>query len=227
MRTPSAGPASRGADPGSPRRAPAPPAGSAARAGRSPGEARGGGRRPPASERPVVRVRRVYDPPAPEDGFRVLVDRLWPRGLPRARVDLWMREVAPSDALRRWFGHDPARWPEFRRRYRAELAASEHLPELQALARRGRVTLLFAARDVTRNNAVVLAEFLEDLVRGHRPARTRAPRPDGLPRRRAGVPRQTGAAPPRRSAGPDGLARPPTRAGLTPVHSRCQPGEHR
>lgn len=117
-----------------------------------------------------MKLRRAYDPPQAADGFRVLVDRLWPRGLRRedARVDLWLREAAPSDGLRRWFGHDPAKWEEFRRRYREELRSSPALEELRVLARRARretVTLLFAARDEAHNNAVVLAEFLRELGR--------------------------------------------------------------
>jgi uncharacterized protein YeaO (DUF488 family) len=115
----------------------------------------------------VVRVRRVYDPPEPADGFRVLVDRLWPRGLTKeaARVDLWARELAPSHGLRRWFGHDPSRWEEFRRRYREELQrpeVQEALAELVKRARGGNVTLLFGARDERHNNAVVLAEVLRE-----------------------------------------------------------------
>jgi uncharacterized protein YeaO (DUF488 family) len=113
----------------------------------------------------MVRVRRVYDPPEPSDGFRVLVDRLWPRGLSKqaARVDLWARDLAPSDALRRWFGHDPRRWEEFRRRYRHELAQHPELvAQLVERARAGPVTLLFGARDAQHNNAVVLAEYLRE-----------------------------------------------------------------
>lgn len=96
--------------------------------------------------------------------MRVLVDRLWPRGLSKdaARVDLWLKDIAPSDALRKWYGHDPARWDEFRRRYFAELEAHrERLEELKERARRGRVTLLFGARDEARNNAVALRQYLE------------------------------------------------------------------
>ena len=106
-----------------------------------------------------VYLKRAYDPPAADDGVRVLVDRLWPRGLKRdeARIDHWLKDVAPSVELRRWFGHDPARWPGFQERYRGELAGNAGLDELLALARQGRrVTLLFAARDVEHNNAVVL-----------------------------------------------------------------------
>ncbi len=115
-------------------------------------------------------VRRVYETDPKHDpttdGTRVLVDRLWPRGLARdaARIDHWMRGVAPSDELRRWFGHDPARWLEFQACYHAELRASMHpdLARLRALAQgQGRVTLLFAARDDTHNNALALKTFLE------------------------------------------------------------------
>lgn len=94
--------------------------------------------------------------------MRVLVDRLWPRGLKRedARVDLWLKEVAPSAALRRWFAHAPAKWPEFQDRYRAELAGNAAVHELMALMSRGqRATLLFGARDMDHNNAVVLRAF--------------------------------------------------------------------
>jgi uncharacterized protein YeaO (DUF488 family) len=115
-----------------------------------------------------VRIRRVYDPPAPDEGYRVLIDRLWPRGLRKDQLplDAWLRELAVSDGLRRWFGHEPARWEEFRQRYRAELLAPERRPLLEELARRARdgtVTLLYGARDPQHNNAVVLAELLEEL----------------------------------------------------------------
>ncbi|HEY8490603.1 MAG TPA: DUF488 family protein [Dehalococcoidia bacterium] len=117
----------------------------------------------------MIRVKRAYDPPAAEDGRRVLVDRLWPRGLSKeaARLDAWLRDAAPSDGLRRWFGHRPERWEEFRRRYREELAGPEAqaaLRELAAWARDGDVTLLFAAKDPERNNAVVLREVLRELA---------------------------------------------------------------
>lgn len=112
-----------------------------------------------------LRLKRVYEDAQPDDGLRILVDGLWPRGLKRdeARVDHWLKEVAPSAELRRWFGHDPARWDEFRRRYAAELRAKpEALDELRARLRgRGVATLLFAARDAERNNAVALKEILE------------------------------------------------------------------
>jgi uncharacterized protein YeaO (DUF488 family) len=109
-----------------------------------------------------VGCKRVYAPPQLSDGMRVLVDRLWPRGLSKdaARVDLWLKDVAPSDGLRRWFDHDRDRWTEFRRRYRAELRANAALAVLREMLMRGAVTLVFAARDEAHNNAVVLAEVL-------------------------------------------------------------------
>ena len=112
-------------------------------------------------------IRRAYDPPAPDDGCRVLVDRLWPRGLKReaAGIDHWLRELAPSNELRVWFGHAPARWDEFRRRYAEELqspAATAALAELRGLiAAHPVVTLLYAARDTTCNNAEALRLWLE------------------------------------------------------------------
>jgi len=112
-----------------------------------------------------IRIRRVYEPPSGEDGKRVLVDRLWPRGIRReaAAIDLWLKEIAPSDALRRHFTHDPARWDEFVASYHAELAANpEPLERLKALCRAGKVTLLYAARDTEHNNAVVLAAALRE-----------------------------------------------------------------
>ena len=104
-------------------------------------------------------MKRVYDPPSPDDGFRVLVDRLWPRGLKRdgAGIDLWLKDIAPSDGLRRWFGHDPTKWAEFQKRYQAELAGNPALNNLLAIIRRERrVTLLFAAKDTEHNNAAAL-----------------------------------------------------------------------
>ncbi len=110
-----------------------------------------------------VRVKRVYEPPAGSDGTRILIDGIWPRGVTReqARIDEWARELAPSPELRHWFGHEPARFDEFRRRYTAELAAHEDkLRELRARARAGTLTLVYGARDREHNNAVVLAEIL-------------------------------------------------------------------
>jgi uncharacterized protein YeaO (DUF488 family) len=108
----------------------------------------------------------VYDSPSAEDGCRVLVDRLWPRGLKRkaAHIDLWLKDIAPSDQIRRWFGHEPVRWTEFQARYIKELASHEPpWRELLVLSRQGRVTLLYAAKDTQRNNAVVLKAFLEEI----------------------------------------------------------------
>ena len=110
-----------------------------------------------------VRLKRAYEPPAQSDGYRVLIDRLWPRGVSKqeARLDEWARELAPSSELRRWFGHEPAKFDEFRRRYREELARQEEkLGELRRRARGGRLTLVYGARDSEHNDAVVLAELL-------------------------------------------------------------------
>jgi len=112
-----------------------------------------------------VALKRAYEEADANDGSRVLVDRLWPRGLSkeRARVDAWLKEVAPSDELRQWFGHDPDKFAEFRKRYEAELASEsgkEAMTKLRELVKRGHVTLLFAARDMEHNNAVVLRDVL-------------------------------------------------------------------
>jgi uncharacterized protein YeaO (DUF488 family) len=116
---------------------------------------------------PDVRVRRVYDDPSPEDGARVLVDRIWPRGLRKdaARLDEWAKDVAPSTELREWYGHDPAKFDEFRRRYLDELSGEpEHtaLGWLCSLAAKERVTLLTATKDVAHSQAAVLAQLLQD-----------------------------------------------------------------
>jgi uncharacterized protein YeaO (DUF488 family) len=114
-----------------------------------------------------VRTKRIYDPPDAADGVRVLVDRLWPRGMceETAVLMLWLKDIAPSPALRQWFGHDPARWPEFVRRYRAQLAANaDSLARLGELARAGRVTLLYGARDGVHNHARVVADALRDYL---------------------------------------------------------------
>ena len=113
-----------------------------------------------------IRSKRIYEAPSPEDGYRVLIDRLWPRGVSReaAGIDEWARELAPSDELRRWFGHDPARFEEFRLRYVEELlGAREKLVELRRRADAGPVTVVFAARDVEHSNAAVLVEVLRGL----------------------------------------------------------------
>ena len=110
-----------------------------------------------------VRIKRIYEPAGKDDGLRVLVDRLWPRGVSKARakVDQWLKEVAPSDALRKKFHHDPAKWDEFRSRYFKELAREpDAVAQLKRDARRGPVTLLFAARDEVHNNAAALKEYL-------------------------------------------------------------------
>jgi uncharacterized protein YeaO (DUF488 family) len=115
----------------------------------------------------MIQLKRAYEPAEKSDGTRILVDRLWPRGLTkeRAAVDLWLKEVAPSHELRKWFAHDPARWKEFQTRYRKELkqsdSAAEALRVLREKAAHGRVTLLYAARDEVHNEARVLKSLLD------------------------------------------------------------------
>jgi uncharacterized protein YeaO (DUF488 family) len=112
-----------------------------------------------------VRAKRIYEDPSRGDGFRVLIDHVWPRGVSRdrARLDAWARELAPSDELRKWFDHVPARFANFRARYRRELLSqSETLDELRRRAANGPLTILYAARDQEHNNAVVLVELLRD-----------------------------------------------------------------
>jgi uncharacterized protein YeaO (DUF488 family) len=112
----------------------------------------------------MILTKRAYDPPILDDGVRFLVDRLWPRGIKREemKLDGWLKDVAPSDTLRRWFGHDPVKWDEFSQRYFAELDGKPEAwqPILQA-ARQGNVTLLFGARDIEHNNAAALKAYLE------------------------------------------------------------------
>lgn len=110
-----------------------------------------------------IKLKRAYETPAKSDGMRILVDRLWPRGLSKARaaIDQWLKEVAPSNELRQWFGHDPEKWPEFRKRYRAELKDNPALAELRALSRKGTVTLVYSAKDELHNQAVVLRQVLD------------------------------------------------------------------
>jgi uncharacterized protein YeaO (DUF488 family) len=111
-----------------------------------------------------LRIKRIYDPPEADDGVRVLVDRLWPRGLSKeqARIDHWLKHIAPSDALRKWYGHDDSHWDEFKRRYFDELAAlDEPVTLLRKLMNENTVTLLYSARSEAHNNAVALMEFLK------------------------------------------------------------------
>ncbi len=110
-----------------------------------------------------VRLKRAYEPPASGDGIRILIDRLWPRGVTKANaaIDEWMKEIAPSTELRKWFGHDPERWPEFRRRYRSEIRQHPaELKRLRKLAHDGPVTLVYSAHDEAHNDAVVLKSLL-------------------------------------------------------------------
>ncbi|OQM75562.1 DUF488 domain-containing protein [Manganibacter manganicus] len=113
-----------------------------------------------------IAIKRVYEAPSSADGQRVLVDRLWPRGVKKedAKLTEWVKAVAPSDELRKWFGHDPAKWDEFQTRYRAELKdRSEAVEELRDLAAKGKLTLLYGAHDEAHNNAVVLAKYLQEV----------------------------------------------------------------
>jgi len=113
----------------------------------------------------MIRVKRVYEPPEPADGARYLVERLWPRGVKKedAALTAWLKEAAPSTPLRKWYGHEPERWPEFQRRYREELTDDAHklaLEELRQAALKGPITLVYAAHDEERNGAVVLQQVL-------------------------------------------------------------------
>jgi len=117
----------------------------------------------------MIRIKRVYSEPGPRDGVRILVDRVWPRGISteRARIVEWRKDLAPTTSLRKWFGHDPARWTEFRRRYRRELGRSETWDELQKLAHLSRkrpITLVYSAADEQHNQAVVLMELINELA---------------------------------------------------------------
>jgi uncharacterized protein YeaO (DUF488 family) len=117
-----------------------------------------------AARRTTIRLKRAYEEPSEDDGTRILVERLWPRGVSKekAAIDLWLKEIAPSTELRRWYSHDTARWEEFRRRYRAELdAPSEVLDDLKRRLKEGPVTFVYAAKDEEHNSAVVLKEYLK------------------------------------------------------------------
>jgi uncharacterized protein YeaO (DUF488 family) len=111
-----------------------------------------------------IKIKRVYEEANKDDGKRILVDRLWPRGLPKAKakVDLWLKDVSPSTELRKWFGHEPSRWEEFKRRYRTELEKNnKQLADLKQFTKTAAVTLVYSAKDEQHNGAVVLKEFLE------------------------------------------------------------------
>jgi uncharacterized protein YeaO (DUF488 family) len=117
----------------------------------------------------MIQLKRVYQEPSPRDGVRILVDRLWPRGVKKeaAHIQEWRKDLAPSDALRRWFKHDPAKWSEFRKRYRKELSGGntmEELRRLAAFAKRKRITLVYGAADEQHNQAMVLKERLDELI---------------------------------------------------------------
>lgn len=113
-----------------------------------------------------INVKRVYDPPSPSDGQRILVDRLWPRGLTKvaAQIDLWVKEIAPSNALRTWYAHDPVKWPEFKRKYFAELEANrEALNAFKQQMSKGKITFLFSSKELRLNNAFALKEYIASL----------------------------------------------------------------
>ena len=112
----------------------------------------------------MIHTKRIYDLPSKDDGKRILVDRLWPRGLSKevAGIDEWIKEIAPSDELRKWFGHEPARWQEFRNKYKDELRAKRELiTKLKLESKKKTVTLLYASKDIEHNNAIVLKEVLD------------------------------------------------------------------
>jgi len=116
----------------------------------------------------MVKIKRVYDPPSCDDGRRILIDRLWPRGFKKndAKIDDWVRDIAPSTELRKWFGHDPAKWDEFKKRFFSELRRSQNVVEsIVVSSLHGTVTLLFGAKEEHFNNAVALKEYIEDRIR--------------------------------------------------------------
>jgi uncharacterized protein YeaO (DUF488 family) len=112
----------------------------------------------------MIKIKRIYDPPAEDDGFRILVDRLWPRGLTKekAKLDLWLKEIAPSDQLRKWYAHDPKKWPEFKKKYSKELDQKVDLiDQIVKKTKEGDLTLLFSSKEEKLNNAVALREYIE------------------------------------------------------------------
>lgn len=115
----------------------------------------------------MIKIKRIYEEAEESDGFRILVDRLWARGLSkdRAKVDLWLKDIAPSDKLRKWFAHDPEKWDEFRRRYSEELKDKKEMMALIIEKARGKVSLLYSAKDEKHNNAAVLKEYIETKMR--------------------------------------------------------------
>lgn len=117
---------------------------------------------------PTVKIKRIYEPPAAGDGYRILVDRLWPRGVKKATadIDLWLKEIAPSSALRTWFAHDPAKWATFRKKYMSELKDNPAVKELTGHIRQHTtVTLLYGAKDEAHNQAVVLQQYMQSLIK--------------------------------------------------------------
>ena len=113
----------------------------------------------------MIKTKRIYESPAKEDGFRILVDKLWPRGVKKekAKIDLWLKEIAPSDELRKWFSHDPQKWEEFKKRYKKQLTTTQELlyKIKQMEKEKGNITLLYSAKDTVHNNAVALKAILE------------------------------------------------------------------
>jgi uncharacterized protein YeaO (DUF488 family) len=118
----------------------------------------------------VLKIKRVYDPPSKDDGKRILIDRLWPRGLRKkdAQIDDWIKEISPSNELRKWYGHDPAKWGEFKKRYFSELHGQpERIEEIVNASRKGTVTLLFGSKEERINNAEALKEYIEARTHAH------------------------------------------------------------
>ncbi|WP_276500203.1 DUF488 domain-containing protein [Terrimonas pollutisoli] len=116
----------------------------------------------------LIKIKRIYDPPDPKDGIRILVDRLWPRGVKKenAKVDIWMKEIAPSPGLRKWFNHEPAKWEDFKKAYKEELEHSKVIGELGEYIRvNKKITLLYAASDQEHNHALVLLDYIKKVFR--------------------------------------------------------------